>query len=90
MELIYWLVERLSISTRVVLASSLGVRGANVTRLINIIQSLGGDHFYEGSAGQSYINVDVFEQAGISVTFQEYRHPSYPQLYGDFISHLSH
>lgn len=89
LELIYWLVEQLSISTRILLSSALGVHGSNVQRLINIVQSLGGDHFYEGSAGQNYIDVDIFEQAGISITFQEYKHPRYPQLYGDFISHLS-
>jgi hypothetical protein len=89
LELVNWLTEQLGISTQMVLASALGVHGSNVQRLINIIQSLGGDHFYEGSAGQSYIDVGVFEEAGISVSFQEYNHPRYPQLYGDFISHLS-
>jgi hypothetical protein len=88
-ELINWLVEQLGISTPMVLSSALGVHGSGVQRLISIIQSLGGDHFYEGSAGRNYIDVSVFEQAGVSVGFQEYEHPKYPQLYGDFISHLS-
>ena len=89
LELIYWLVEQLGISTTMVLASGLGVPGSNVQRLINMIQSLGGNHFYEGSAGKNYIDVRLFEEAGISATFQEYDHPGYPQLHGDFISHLS-
>jgi hypothetical protein len=88
-ELINWVVKELGISTPMVLSSSLGVQGSGVARLISIIQYLGGNRFYEGSAGRNYIDVDVFEHAGISVDFQEYDHPVYPQLYGDFISHLS-
>jgi hypothetical protein len=77
LELISWLAEQLNISTKM------------IQRLIGIIHTLGGDYFYEGSAGRNYIDVGVFEDAGISVTFQDYDHPTYPQLHGDFISHLS-
>jgi hypothetical protein len=89
LELSYWLLEQLSISTKIVLSSDLEIPGNKIQRIIDIIHKLGGDHFYEGSAGQNYIDVDLFEKAGISVTFQDYNHPTYPQLYGDFISHLS-
>jgi len=89
LELINWLVRELNIPTQMILASELGIPGENVKRLIDIIHSLGGDHFYEGSAGRNYIDVRLFEERGISLTFQEYDHPRYPQLYGDFISHLS-
>jgi hypothetical protein len=87
--LINWLVEQLGISTPMVLSSTLGVQGSGAQRLISVIQSVNGDQFYEGSAGRNYIDVNVFGNAGISVGFQEYEHPKYPQLYGDFISHLS-
>ncbi|MCP4112656.1 MAG: WbqC family protein [Desulfobacteraceae bacterium] len=88
-ELIHWLTDQLNISTPMVLSSELNISGANVQRLIDIIQSLQGNHFYEGSAGREYIDVKIFEEAGITVTFQDYNHPVYPQLHGDFISHLS-
>ena len=58
-------------------------------RLIEIILRLGGSRFYEGSAGRNYIENNVFEREGISVIFQDYEHPFYPQLHGDFVSHLS-
>jgi hypothetical protein len=56
---------------------------------VDIIDAVNGNHFYEGSAGRNYIDVNVFERNGISITFQDYNHPKYPQMYGDFISHLS-
>jgi len=89
LELIDWIAKQLSISTPLLLASHLGIPGSHVQRLIDIIRSLQGNHFYEGSAGRNYIDEAVFKQAGISVTFQGYLHPEYPQLHGDFISHLS-
>jgi len=89
LELTYWFVEQLNISTKIILSSDLKVPGNQVQRLIDIIHSLGGNQFYEGSAGLNYIDVDLFEKAGISVTFQDYNPPTYPQLHGDFISHLS-
>jgi hypothetical protein len=89
LELIDWIVKQLRISTPLLLASHLGISGSHVQRLIDIIRSLQGNHLYEGSAGRNYIDEAVFEQAGISVTFQDYLHPEYPQLHGDFLSHLS-
>ena len=89
LELIYWFMKKLNISTPMVLASDLGVQGSNVQRLIDIIRSIGGNTFYEGLAGKNYIDVQLFEEAGISVIFQEYHQPIYPQLHGDFLSRLS-
>lgn len=87
--LIFWLVQELGISTPIFRSSEMKIPGMGVQRLIEIILSLGGTRFYEGSAGRNYIDSSVFEREGISVIFQDYEHPVYPQLYGDFISHLS-
>jgi len=89
LELTHWIAKQLNISTPIVLSSNLGVPGSNVQRLIDIVHLLGGNRFYEGSAGKNYIDIRIFEQSGIEVTFQDYQHPGYPQPYGDFVSHLS-
>lgn len=88
-ELIHWLAKQLDIRTEIRLSSDLNISGFNVQRLIDIIHALNGNRFYEGSAGENYIDTSVFECAGISVTFQDYKHPVYPQLHGDFLSHFS-
>ena len=87
--LIHWLREQLGITTPMLLASEIGVFGSSGRRLIDIIKFLEGDHFYEGSAGRNYLDLRLFEEAGIAVTFQDYQHPRYHQLHGDFVSHLS-
>lgn len=89
MQLIDWLAEHLGISTPIIFSSELGISGNGVQRLIDIINHLGGDCFYEGQAGKNYIDDSEFNDAGINIIFQDYRHPVYPQLYGNFVSHLS-
>jgi hypothetical protein len=32
---------------------------------------------------------DKFQQAGITIGCQDYRHPVYPQLWGEFLPYLS-
>ena len=44
---------------------------------------------YEGAAGQNYIDVRIFKKAKIGLIYQQYNHPIYKQLYGDFVPYLS-
>jgi len=88
-ELIGWIAKELGISTEIVFASELGVYGSGTQRLIDVIKAFNGTGFYEGSAGRNYIDHSLFEKSEILITYQDYTHPTYPQLYGDFVSHLS-
>lgn len=87
------LIERikglLEIRTPLFRSSSLNIPGERDERLIKICQRFGARVFYEGEAGKNYIDVEKFRKEGIQVQFQEYRHPVYRQLHGEFISHLS-
>ena len=44
---------------------------------------------YEGAAGQNYIDARIFKKAKIGLKYQQYNHPIYRQLYGDFVPYLS-
>jgi hypothetical protein len=88
-ELIAWIATELGISTKIVLASELDVLGSGTQRLIDVIKAFNGTCFYEGSAGRNYIDDGLFEKNEISIIYQDYDHPTYPQLYGDFVSYLS-
>jgi hypothetical protein len=70
-------------------SSELEAQGDRNSRLVNICTQLGADIFYEGKAGESYIDNALFLKEGVTVVFQNYRHPVYSQLYGDFIPYLS-
>lgn len=89
MELIYVLCDLLGLKRKIVYSSDLGVQGDKNERLIKICKKFGASIFYEGYAGKDYIDKKVFIESGIEVKFQDYRHPEYNQLYGDFVPYLS-
>lgn len=92
-ELTSWLQSQLGLQIRTMRSSELSIASQDQQlRLIEICRSLGCDSFYEGNAGQNYMDVDLFRKHAVGVEFQEYSHPYYPQLWSKeqgFISHLS-
>jgi hypothetical protein len=58
-------------------------------RLAAICESLGADTYLSGAGGRAYLDLEPFNKKGITVVFQTFKHPVYPQLYGDFIPNLS-
>jgi hypothetical protein len=87
---IFKLAEVIGIDTgKVTRSSTLSVMGDRIERLINICKKFNADTFYEGTSGKNYIEEEAFSKEGIRVIFQDYRHPIYDQLYGNFIPYLS-
>lgn len=72
-----------------VLSSTLRLSNDPTDRLIDICQSLGGDTYLSGQDGAKYMNLERFKERGIKVIFQNFQHPVYDQLYGNFQPNLS-
>jgi hypothetical protein len=70
-------------------SSEMAIEGGRTSRLLNICKALGADKYYTGAAAKNYFESNLFDDAGIRVEFQNYRHPVYPQLFGEFIPYLS-
>ena len=79
----------LRIETTIYKVSSLSIDGRRNERLINLCRHFGADRYLSGDAARSYLDQAIFDAAEISVEWQDYEHPKYTQLHGDFISHLS-
>lgn len=58
-------------------------------RLIDICRKTGADTYLAGQDGAEYMDMDRFKAGGIQVIFQKFHHPVYPQMFGEFQSHLS-
>jgi hypothetical protein len=58
-------------------------------RLIAITSHFGSQTYLAGSGGHGYMDLAKYETAGIQVAFQEYRHPVYSQMFGDFEPFMS-
>ena len=83
------LAAALGVTTRRELSSALGVEGNATARLVEICRKLGADVYLAGSGGRAYMELELFERAGIKVVFQDYVHPQYPQFSGPFLPNLS-
>ena len=87
-QLRFWLRE-FAIATHVVRASTLPVSGSKSDLILQLARHLGANHYISGALGRGYLVEDAFRAAGISVEYQDYRAPVYPQLWGDFVPNLS-
>lgn len=74
---------------KIVLSSSLKIKGKSTQRLVEIGQTLEAFTYLSGQDGEKYLDLELFNQAQIKVAFQQYQHPVYAQLFDDFQSHLS-
>ena len=84
------LINLLGIETPVHVASEMGTFPEDPDeRLIALTKHLGGDTYLAGSGGKDYMDLAKYEKNGIRVIFQEYHHPTYGQLYGQFEPYMS-
>jgi hypothetical protein len=84
------LVDILGITTPLRVASELGEFPEDPdARLIALAKHVGADTYLAGAGGKGYMNLDAYSAGGIDVIFQEYNHPRYSQLFGEFEPFMS-
>ena len=82
-------VRVLGINTQIVKGSEESFTKKKSDLILEHCKKFGADIVFLGSLGKNYINVEDFEKNKISVVFQEYIHPVYPQMYNGFIPFMS-
>jgi hypothetical protein len=70
-------------------ASEYGINATSNTRLLALVQAKNGDVYLTGTGSRDYLDEEMFRSAGVRVIWQDFRHPVYPQLHGDFVPMLS-
>lgn len=88
------LCRMVGIKKEFILSSNLeNIFGEKDMRLISLCQSLGGSEYLSPQGSAAYINRESpggeFPKSDVTLFYQNYQHPRYRQLYGDFISHMS-
>ncbi|MDO9549078.1 MAG: WbqC family protein, partial [Candidatus Marinimicrobia bacterium] len=91
---IKWVLEKLAIKTPLVVASEIDGLKKNADigpddRLILITKLMQADTYLSGAGGHDYLKTDLFLKNNLQLIFQNFEHPEYQQLHGNFISHLS-
>jgi len=90
-DLTTYLAEQFGIATELVRSSTLGVeRGIKrTTRLVEICEKFKATTYFSGQGGSKYLEENLFSKRYIKVIYQDFQHPIYPQLFGEFIPELS-
>lgn len=76
-----WTLRRLGVSCRQVRASSLNVAGSKGDLIVGICKALDAGAYFSGEGARAYQDADDFAAAGIELRYQQFVHPTYPQLH---------
>ena len=88
--LIKWLSSTLGIKTKFLNSSDLNVMGSKANLLFDICNKLNGDHYLSPAGSREYIEENnMFSKNGIKLSYQNYKHPTYNQLFGSYIPYTS-
>lgn len=79
----------LNIDIPLIKASDYSFEGVKSDLVLNMCKTLGANHYIFGSQGRNYANTESFFESGIVPHFQEYIHPQYNQINGDFEPYMS-
>jgi hypothetical protein len=84
-------IKELGIKVEFVKASSLpfSLEGEKSDLVLDLCKKMKADVFIFGNTGKTYAKVQDFESSGIKTIFQEYQHPEYSQIHGEFIPYMS-
>ena len=84
-----YLMEALGIKTQMLLSSNLEVEGQKSALILNLCKHVGASTYLSGPFGRDYLDSKAFEEAGIKLEFDDYKHPVYSQLHGGFEPYMS-
>ena len=83
----------MGIATPTEVSSQFSFEGVSTERLVNICRHFGADTYIAGAGGRDYMDLSLFDAAGITVEFQEFSTPVYKQHWckapEDFVPGLS-
>ena len=83
------LLDVLGINVRFLRASDFAFAGRKSDLVLDMCTTLEASVYVFGALGRDYADLQAFRRAGVAVRFQDYRHPVYPQLHGEFVPYLS-
>lgn len=88
-QMLRWALAALGINVAMLRASDHDFQGAKSELVLDMCRQLGASTYIFGALGRDYADTAAFEREGIEVRFQDYRHPTYEQRFGEFIPNLS-
>lgn len=82
----------LGIKTKITFSSGLDLNDQDMgktEKIISLCKKVGVTHLYDAKGTQDFIDTSSFQKQDVKVTFQDFQHPEYSQLWGKFVPYLS-
>jgi len=84
-----YLISQLQINIPIYYSTDLAIRNEKSELILELCKYFKADTYISGPFGRNYLEIEKFESAKIKLLFHDYNHPTYKQINGGFISHLS-
>ena len=84
--------EILGLSPKIIFSSELDLNDEvmnKTEKIISLCKKAGISYLYDGKLAEDFIDTTLFEKENISIKFQDFIHPKYEQLWGDFVPYMS-
>lgn len=88
-DILKYMLQCFSIQVPIVKASDYDFAGSKSDLVLDMCVKLQADKYIFGALGKDYADVSSFNSKGIQVYFQDYKHPVYSQLHGNFLPYMS-
>ena len=89
MEIIKFLLKKFEIKTEIVFSSELKIVEKGSDRIIKICKVLDADTYISGIGGKQYLSKEDFIKNKIHIKFQNFKHPTYQQVFDPFYSNMA-
>ena len=89
LELIRYFMVTLNLTTPTVDSSTLKKSSDRSQRLLDICKQLNASCYISGISGKDYLDEKIFHNSGIKIIYENFQHPVYNQIHGDFVENLS-
>ena len=77
------------INIKIYFSSEFNLKTKSNQLLVDLLEKVNATHYLSGIGAKNYHKDEPFKEANIKVVWQDFKHPVYPQLHGEFIPYLS-
>ena len=87
--LIEYIMTQLDITTETIRSSEMKIETVGSQRLLDICKKLKATAYISGEMGKDYLDEAIFDNGKIKVIYENFQHPVYHQIHGEFIPNMS-
>ena len=89
MNLIDFFCNELKIFTPCFFSSSFPTEKTSTAKLVHLCKSVDADCYVSGISGHEYLDEKIFSENNLRLIYENFVHPIYPQIHGDFLENMS-